>query len=266
MRTLSILPHPVLSDYVSHILVIENCYLQGEVGLPLIANGYPCILFLTTDAGGISYRNEKTGNLLLIGQNIKPTAITTAGRLTLIAYFLHPHIVAPFFGFSSRELTDASIDLSLSRPAKEMNLEERLVSEAGLDKRLNLLNSFVCKLSKLAHSDVNKRIAFATQAIRKSTGDLSLKAIQSELKITERTFQRLFELHVGLSPRMFSRICRFHSAFQQLNQRQFDNLSDIAYDNGYTDQSHFIRSFREFTDYTPKEYLKNCHDFLMLNP
>src|SRR5258708_3063975 len=148
MRTLSILPHPVLSDYVSHILVIENCYLQGEVGLPLIANGYPCILFLTTDAGGISYRNEKTGNLLLIGQNIKPTAITTAGRLTLIAYFLHPHIVAPFFGFSSREFTDATIDLTLSPPAKEMNLEERLVREAGLNKRTKTFEYFLVKLSQ----------------------------------------------------------------------------------------------------------------------
>ncbi|HWK03523.1 MAG TPA: helix-turn-helix domain-containing protein [Puia sp.] len=266
MRTLSILPHPAISDYVNNILVIENCYLQGGVGLPLIANGYPCILFLVTDAGVISCRNKKTGNLLFIGQNIKPAAIATTGRLTLIAYFLHPHICAAFFGCSARELTDTHIDLELSRPAKEMNLGERLVNENGLDKRLTLLNSFVYKLSGRAYSDVNKGIAFATRAIRQSAGDLPLRTIQSELGVTERTFQRLFEWHVGVSPRMFGRICRFHSAFQQLNQRQFDNLSDIAYENGYTDQSHFIRSFREFTHYTPKEYLKNYYDFLMLNP
>jgi len=31
-------------------------------------------------------------------------------------------------------------------------------------------------------------------------------------------------------------------------------LSDVAYENGYADQSHFIRSFREFTGYTPSQY------------
>jgi AraC-like DNA-binding protein len=135
-----------------------------------------------------------------------------------------------------------------------------------LENRLQLLNDYVFKLSEAAYANPNKGISFGTRIIRKNKGLISLKSIQDELKITERTFQRLFEFHVGVSPRMFSRICRFHDAFQQLNQQQFGNLSDIAYDNGYTDQSHFIRTFREFTSYTPKEYLKNYNDFLTLNP
>jgi len=265
VRTLSILPHPSISSCVSNILVIENCHLQQEVGLPLIANGSPAIIFQTTDAGIISYRNEKVTNLLLIGQYIIPTALTTTGRLTIIAYFLHPHILYPLFGFHAKELTDISIDLNLTRHAKEMNLEERLLNEPHLDNRLRLLNDYVFKLYDAAYADPNKGISFATRIIRNSKGLIALKNIQDELKITERTFQRLFEFHVGVSPRMFSRICRFHDAFQQLNQQRFDNLSDIAYDNGYTDQSHFIRTFREFTSYTPKEYLKNYHEFLALN-
>jgi AraC-like DNA-binding protein len=266
MRTSSIFPHPSISNYVSNILVIENCHLQGGVGLPLIANGYPAIVFQTTDSGIISCRNEKTANLLLIGQNITPAALATTGRFTIISYFLQPHVLYSLFGFHAKELTDITIDLSLSRQVKEMSLEERLLNEPCLDKRVALLNNYIFKLANVANSDLNKSISFATGVIRNSKGQIVLKKIQEELKITERTFQRLFEFQVGVSPRMFSRVCRFHAAFQQLNQQQFGNLSDIAYDNGYTDQSHFIRSFREFTNYTPKEYLKNYHDFLLLNP
>jgi len=40
-----------------------------------------------------------------------------------------------------------------------------------------------------------------------------------------------------------------------VSHRQFQNLSDIAYDNDYADQSHYIRAFKEFTNITPKEYL-----------
>jgi AraC-like DNA-binding protein len=65
----------------------------------------------------------------------------------------------------------------------------------------------------------------------------------------------MFESNVGISPRLYKRICQFDAAFQQLNRRKFAKLSDIAYQNGYADQSHFIRSFKEFTNITPKEYL-----------
>ena len=80
--------------------------------------------------------------------------------------------------------------------------------------------------------------------------------MQDELYITERTFQRMFEDKVGVSPNQYRRIAQFNSAFQQLNQRQFKHFSDIAFNNDYADQSHFIRAFKEFTNLTPKEYLK----------
>ncbi|MNL65149.1 DNA-binding transcriptional activator FeaR [compost metagenome] len=67
--------------------------------------------------------------------------------------------------------------------------------------------------------------------------------------------QRLFENNVGMSAKLFRRVCQFDASFQRLNQLQFDKLSDVAFEHGYADQSHFIRVFREFTGLTPKEYL-----------
>jgi AraC-like DNA-binding protein len=261
----SILPHPSITNYVNDILAIEDCNLNGDTGLPLLANGYPSLTFQSTDSGLLLCDNKKIGNLVLYGQTIKPIKINTTGRLTFIAYLLHPHVLKSFFGFSAKELTDTNIDLMSMPPASELNLKEQLLNATLLDKRLQIMNTYILKLSQRRYSDINKEIAFATQQIQKKKGLLSLKDVQSELRITERSFQRLFESYVGLSPRMFSRISQFHSAFQQLNQKQFSNISDIAYDNGYTDHSHLTRIFREFTWSTPSEYLKNRSDFLLLN-
>jgi len=265
MTTLSIVPHASISTFVSSILIIENCLLQKNIGLPLIANGYPCIIFQTTGSGPILNGDKKMDSLMLYGQIIKPLTLYTPDRLTIISYFLHPYMVKAVFGFQATEITDTGIDLSNLKPAKEKNLKEQLVNEPSLEKRLQLLNHFILELYNQAYADTPCGIIYASQTIIKNKGLLSLPELQKELQITERTFQRMFESYVGISPRMYSRICRFQAAFRQLNENQFSHLSDIAYEHDYTDHSHLTRTFKEFTGYTPKEYLKNTEEFLLLN-
>jgi AraC-like DNA-binding protein len=78
-----------------------------------------------------------------------------------------------------------------------------------------------------------------------------------QLNLTERTFQRIFKKYVGITANEYRRICQFQMAFYQLKARQFDKLTDVVYDNGYFDQSHYTRSFKEFTNTTPNEYLQS---------
>jgi AraC-like DNA-binding protein len=176
----------------------------------------------------------------------------------LIAYFLYPHTLKTLFGFDAKELADMHIDLGLTQPARGMSLQEQLVNVTTLSERLQLLDGYV---QKLAAPGLNDAVQFATQAIRKSHGLVSLKDIQHELHVTERTFQRLFEFHVGIPPKLFSKICQFNAAFQQINYLQFNRLTDIAYDYGYADQSHLIRDFQKFTNISPSEYLKNAEGY-----
>lgn len=257
MKLQSVQSHISLASYVHSIVVLEENDLHGECVIPLIAKGLPSIVFQFTGAAN----NNGNDPLVLYGQNLKPFEFYASGHLTIIAYFLHPHILNSFFGFEANEVTDLSIDLSFSQPAKDINLKEQLLNAASLNERLQLMNDYVLKLAGSIYTDINKGIAFATCAIQKNNGLISLKSIQSELRVTERTFQRLFDHHVGLSPKTFCKVCQFNSAFQQLGSGQFSKLGDIAYQNGYADQSHLIRVFKEFTNISPKEYLKQSAPF-----
>lgn len=265
MKLHSIIPDISIAHYVSRIFAIEDCKLDTDLGFPLIANGYPGFVFQTANSEPTLCGNNKVNSLFLFGQTIKPVELFTTGKLTLIAYFFYPHTLKTLFGVNAKELTDISIDLNYLRSAKKINLKEQLINAPSLSMRLQLMNNYVLKLVEAKYPKVPDDILYATQSIRKSKGLLSVSNVQKQLNVSERTFRRLFDLYVGISPKTYSKICQFDSAFQQINTNGFCKLSDVAYENGYSDQSHLLRTFREFTSFSPSEYLRKSSDFLLLN-
>ncbi|RVU01204.1 AraC family transcriptional regulator [Mucilaginibacter limnophilus] len=251
MTTRSFLPPPALSAYVSSILMIE--YSDGIPGfhIPLFANGAPTIIFQSAKAVG------QNSYLQLYGQTVKPAQLSFNGPVTLIAYFLYPHVPKAFLGIDATELTDRSINLHEVKGLKESRLQERLLNEQSLPGRLKLMDDLILKLASADRFDAAK-LTFATQHLKNNDAPDALLELRRQLNISERSLQRLFETNIGLSPKMFRRVWQFHSAFQQLNHHQFEKLTDIAYEHGFADQSHFIRVFKEFTNLTPKEYLQKA--------
>ncbi|HXL56286.1 MAG TPA: helix-turn-helix domain-containing protein [Chitinophagaceae bacterium] len=252
MKVTNPIPATRIADYVDRILIIENFNVTTAFSLPLFANGTPTLLFLTTKA---TIKNSRTNYLTLFGQTVFPDTLTITDDFTLIAYFFKPFTLYALFGVSAKELTDYPIDLNLLNQKTANDLKERLLNAGTTNRMLELLDNYIFSLITKSKSE-SQVIKFATAIISKNPSKESLVAVQNELCITERTFERLFDKNIGISPNLFRRIYQFNAAFQQLNNKRFDKLTDVAFENGYADQSHFIRAFKEFTHITPKEYLK----------
>ena len=250
MKAYYLKPPDNISKHVQEILVLEHHGVIEPFVLPLFANGMPTLLFQTAKG----YIKTNSNYLTLFGQTIFPETLTLNESFTLVAYFLKPHSLISLFGISAQELTDNPIDLNSLSHCKTTNIQEQLLNAASITQMLELLDNYLLNLATNIKFHI-PLLEYATKKIVQNPNHQILRKVQNELYVTERTFQRLFERNVGVSPNQFRRICQFNNAFQQLNRDRTKSLSEVTFHNGYADQSHFIRTFREFTSVTPTEFL-----------
>ncbi|MEI9933848.1 MAG: DUF6597 domain-containing transcriptional factor [Ferruginibacter sp.] len=222
MKVTYLTPIKKISDYVQSILVIENYQLTNIFQLPLFANGTPTLLFHTSK-GEIK---NNSNYLTLFGQTVLPEKLFLKNDFVLIAYFLKPWSLASLFGVSAKELTDNPVDFNLL--SKNNNLQEKLLNAKTTNQMLSLLDDFI--FSKISKNNASERLVkYASEKIIDNPHKNILVEIQNELCITERTFQRIFEKSIGISPNHFRKINQFNQAFQQLNTKQYKSLSEVAF-------------------------------------
>ncbi|MFZ1704865.1 MAG: helix-turn-helix domain-containing protein [Saprospiraceae bacterium] len=87
-----------------------------------------------------------------------------------------------------------------------------------------------------------------------------------DLGFNYKSMERVFLSDIGITPKMMMSIIQFNHATKLMNQAE-DNilLTQIAYQSGYYDQAHFIRSFQKFSGNSPSQYLKLKNNMITFN-
>ena len=67
---------------------------------------------------------------------------------------------------------------------------------------------------------------------------------------------------IGISPKQLGKVIRLQTALKMLLNHKTETLTQIAYENEYYDQAHFIKDFKEFTGTNPKEFLEDRQNVL----
>ena len=101
---------------------------------------------------------------------------------------------------------------------------------------------------------MDKRIAFLKKQI---LSDLShspnIEEMARVVNLSELHLQQLFKKELGVSPVQYLKDLRLELAREML-VNSFLQIREIGFKVGITDQSHFIRAFKEKYGTTPSEY------------
>lgn len=80
-----------------------------------------------------------------------------------------------------------------------------------------------------------------------------MRELAQHIGLSQSALERRFRRTVGCSPKKFASVVRLRRAVE-LHSRG-TNLTTVAQDAGYFDQSHFIRHFRDAVGVSPRAYL-----------
>jgi len=83
----------------------------------------------------------------------------------------------------------------------------------------------------------------------------NVNAVAVGLGVSERHLRRVFRETIGVSPKAFAKLTRFHRALRAARQDTHASWAGIAAAVGYYDQAHLIAEFRAIAGVTPRALL-----------
>jgi AraC-like DNA-binding protein len=197
----------------------------------------------------------------LSGERTEPIVIEEAGYVHLIGIRLRPGGAWPFLGVPLREFSGQVLELETILGTEVSELRDRLGEAPSDDARLDMVEGWLRQRMR-SRTPPTRAVSYALGVIQLSADAVRIGRMADEIGISHKHLLREFERCVGLTPKVFARICAFQRVIRSVGQRPGVNWADAAAKCGYYDQAHLIREFRAFSGLTPANYLSMRGPFL----
>lgn len=252
----SIKPTGILRKYIQNYFIVET---NNSVDFLPDERVYPCgYATMVFHYGSPSkFRKKDSGkyiepNLVLCGQQTSYYDLSLSGKTGMILIVFKPHGLKSFFNFPITELLNENLALQDLATTEADELEDKLFNSPDNKQRIILLENFLIK--RLIPDDEFERVEYALKIIEDRKGQIKAQELAHEVCLGIKQFERIFSNCVGINPKKFASIVRLQNVLQMKRKHDKSSMSQLAFDNGYFDQSHFIHDFKSLTGLTPKAF------------
>ena len=265
---MQILPPKELLPFIKHYLFLESKGNDSK-RLRLFSDGNTGIVFSFKSnlIGGLANNGEQNTlpNSFLYGQISAFKDVCLLAEADLVIVVFQPSGINQLLGIPAGELRDNIINTEYLLGKRGIELYEKLAEKPTVQDKLQLLNLFFIGLVSGKTRPNDLVVKASIDLIVKNNGLVSSHQLIKLTGYTERHIERMFIKSIGISPKKFSDVIKLHHFLKRLKMDQPDkNLTSLAYEAGYADQSHLIKEFKKFTGITPKTYI-NKADKLTVN-
>lgn len=259
-------PVPELQPYIDTMWVFESDFGVPVTDNRVIApNGkakimvmYENPLFTNLDNVITTYKEHE---ILFIGIWDKPVVIGSNTRTTgTIGIELTPKGAYRFSKLPMYQLANLIFCFADIYGKEGAQLQEQMANTIAVGNKVDLIQQFLTgQLRKQNRS--NGIVDYTVDLISSTYGLVEIKELERKTGYTKRYLDILYKEHLGISPKTLSTIIRFQHFYKLwANTDATDFFREAVYEL-YYDQSHFIKEFKRYTGYTPRQYAQAKNEF-----
>jgi AraC-like DNA-binding protein len=176
-----------------------------------------------------------------------------AGQRTIAAR-LHLCASEAVFGVPAQVLAGRHVPLDQvwGDAAAKRLLDQLAVMRAPADAAAIVERAIEARVAAAGEHRAGSWLAFEAA---ERLASASVNAVADDLGVSERHLRRVFRDAVGLSPKAFAKLARFHRALDAARSNRRASWASIAAATGYYDQAHLIDEFRAIAGVTPRALL-----------
>jgi AraC-like DNA-binding protein len=236
-----------LADFVD-LLWLSEGYLQPHRAERVLPTG--CMDLV------IDLDESTAAPALVAGAQSQSIILSTGKPLNLLGVRFKPGGGFPFFGVPAGALQDQSIPLDILWGAGAETLRARLLEATTPREQVRILETALLdKLRPEAYR--HPAVSYAVKTFQQGIQPVSVADIVDRTGLSARKLIALFRDEVGLTPKMFARICRFRQVLGRIAPATAIDWADTALACGYFDQAHFVHDFRALVGLTPTTYARH---------
>ena len=258
------LPDIRLREWIKVYWFLEK---QGKEKLEekiIMPDGCVCITFILSNhtENSFCYGTSLQYGIYISPPSMKRYQSVFQDNIYSVDVTLYPGVFYNLFGIPINKLENRMYNVKeLSLKFDESILERLLEYKDNVRLSINALNEFFYQLFYYKF-EVNNLLLSTSSLIKKG----GLENFYAEQNLSTRQIQRKIKESTGLNPQTLQRIHRFYNTLKYMKHNE-NHLSfiQIANEEHFTDQSHFIKEFKFFTGKAPKNFLLDSHNYLQYN-
>lgn len=247
--------HPLLKNYIKFFWEIHTEFMQ--LNHKLIPQRNINLRFNLSETPQYAFLDEKEDLLEEVffsglQDRFMNTQLRLTGRVHIFGVCFLPNGFYPFLKIPISEFKNQLLGATEIGFKAANIISERLKEAPDISTRLIIAENELIKL--LDNYNPNSfHLIFDT--LRQDDNTFQITEFCQRNNISIRQLERMYNKYIGVSAITYSTLNRFHTSINQLLYNDYTKLSDIAYENGYFDQMHFIKDFKRFAGNTPKRFV-----------
>ena len=249
-------PQQNLAEWVKCYWTLESTFENTPLKNTIIPDGTMKLIFHYGDTYK-HHPSDKESIILpkcfLIGQLTRPYVVEPLGTTGSFVVRFQPNGFLPFADITIKEIQNTAVPLDKLFGKDGEEIGKRILKANSTSERIKLIETFLLK-RLTDKSNIDNIVKSTVDTILNANGQFSVNELSKQNNINRRQLTRKFSSIIGLSPKQLSKTVRIQNALKMLLTQEVTSLTDLAYENEYFDQAHFIKDFKEYTGLTPKEF------------